>query len=369
MSKTVRSLLIILLAVLMVGSGTIFVVAGTHPGTAYDPGKVKLDVKLMTRDEVLTCGYKVYGDTSQDYWVGKTIIKNTGQMPVYDFKISYKIRDFCGWTSGENYPVICPGETVRDYCWPALDGEKVSKITTKTPVELIMKYEFRGIGKPIEDWKQIFLLGKNDFVFTSLTDDQRVTFADDFDNYPFLCAFITPNEPTTKSFAHMVASGFPTGTSDADALNAFYKCFDVLRAHGVKYIQESSTFWAGTEGQYVQYPKDTIDRKSGTCLDLAICVAGLMEAVGIKSYVALVPGHAIPVIELPESGDNYSIESTFIDKDFALSHYPELGLSPDVTAKECTAVSDDILQSSMAEGQLLLVDPEYWWNNGMVPPW
>lgn len=369
MNKTLRSLLVLLLIVLVAGSGTLFLVAATHPSASYDPKKVKLDVKLITRDQILTCGYKVYADSSQNYWVAKTIIKNTGKIPVYDFKINYRVKDFSGWTSGEYYPVISPGETVRDFCWPSLEGDKVSQITTKTPVEIIMKYQYRGMDSPIEDTDKIFLLGRNDYVCTSLKEDEIVTFSDTRDNYPFLSTFVTPNEPTTKAFANMVASGFPTVTDDEAAYGAFLKCFDVLRAHGVKYIQEPAVFWSGKVGQYVQYPKDTIERKSGTCMDLAICYVALMEAVGIRSFIANIKGHVMPVIELPESGEKLAIESTFIDKDFALANYPDLGLSPNVTAEECVPIANESIMDSADKGELIMVDLEYWWDVGMVPPW
>lgn len=368
MGKQLKLLLVVLLSVLMVASGAIFVFAVTRPGTAYDPARVKLDVKLLTRNEIITAAYKTYGDNSQDMWVAKTIIRNTGKIPVRNFKISYKVGDLTDWNSGETYTEIRPGQTVRDYCWPPLNPEKVNAITTKTPVELTVKYEYDGLNKPQEMSEKVFLLGKNDFVFTSLKEKDIVTFTDNFDNYRFIAAFITPNEETTKSFANMSAGGLETRASDEDALAAFKSAFDNLRAHGVKYIMEPAGFWTGGASQYVQYPKETIERNAGTCLDLAICVSALMEAVGVKSYVALIPGHAIPVIELPESGDLYAIESTFLDKDYALAKHGD-SVSADVSASECITLAKEELDKAQEDGTIIFIDPEYWWKAGVMPSW
>lgn len=368
MGKRLKLLLVVLLSVLMVASGLIFAFAATRPGTAYDPSRVKLDIKLLTRGEIITAAYKTYGDNSQDMWVAKTIIKNTGKIPVRNFKISYKVGDLTDWNSGETYVEIRPGQTVRDYCWPPLDPEKVKAITTKTPVELTMKYEYEGLKKPEEESEKVFLLGKNDFVFTSLKEKDIVTFTDNFDNYRFIAAFITPNEETTKSFANMVAGGLETRASDEDALAAFESAFNNLRAQGVKYIMEPAGFWTGTASQYVQYPKETIERKAGTCLDLAICVSALMEAVGVKSYVALIPGHAIPVIELPKSGDLYAIESTFIDQDYAVTKHGDV-VSTDVSAAECVTLAKEQIDKAQEDGTIILVNPEYWWKAGVMPSW
>ncbi len=366
--QNTKTLLVVVLSVLMVASGVVFIFAVTRPGTAYDPSKVRLDVDLLTRGEVITAAYKAYGDNSQDMWLAKTIIKNTGKIPVRNFKISYKVGDLTGWNSGETYDEIRPGQTVRDYCWPPLDPEKVNAITTKTPVELTVKYEYEGLADPKEKYEKIFLLGKNDFVFTSLKEKDIVTFTDNFDNYRFIAAFITPNEETTKSFAHMVAGGLETRSSDEDAYAAFVSAFDNLRAHGVKYIMEPAGFWTGSASQYVQYPRETIERKSGTCLDLAICMSALMEAVGVRSYVALIPGHAIPVVEMPESGDLYAIESTFIDKEYALAKHGD-SVSPEVTASECIDVAKEELDGAREDGTIIFVDPEYWWKAGVMPSW
>lgn len=368
MSKQLKLVLVILLVVLTAASGVLFLVAATAGGTAYDPSKVRLDVKLITREEIVTAAYKTYGDDTQDMWVAKTLIRNTGKMPVYDFKISYKVGDLTDWTSGEEYSEIRPGQTVRDYCWPNLDEERVKAITTKTPVELVMKYDYRGLSKPVQDFQKLFLLGRNDFVFSSLPEEDRITFADNFDNYRFVAAFITPNENTTKSFANTIGGGLETRASDEDALEAFKRCFNNLRAQGVKYIMEPDAFWAGSAAQYVQYPSETIERKSGTCLDLAVAMSALMEAIGVKSYVALIPGHAIPLVTLPESGDLYAIESTFIDKDYALAKHGD-AVSPEVSSDECISIASDEISKAQEDGQIVMIDPGYWWKAGVMPAW
>ncbi|MBN1288822.1 MAG: hypothetical protein JXA49_04205 [Actinobacteria bacterium] len=368
MNKPLKITLIAVLVLLTGFSGALLVFTATRPSAAYDAEKVKLDIDVHARDEILTCAYKVYSDNSQNMWVAKTIIRNEGDIPVYDFNISYKISNYTDWTSGEEYKVIRPGQTVRDYCWPALDAEEIKAITTKTPVELIMKYEFRGMENPVEKAQKIYFLGKNDFTFTSLAEEDRLTFTDQFDNYRFLASFITPNEETTKAYANQVASGLETNMNDDDAYQAFINCFNSLRDLGVRYIQEPAGFWTGSESQYIQYPKETLDRKSGTCIDLAIAMSAIMEAVGVRSYVALIPGHAIPMIELPQSGDVYAIESTFIDKEYCLSHFPG-ETSPDVTATECINIAKEELDNAEAEGSIIVIDPEYWWKAGVMPAW
>jgi hypothetical protein len=367
MSKNLKITLSVIAIVFLLGSTAGLILTLTAGGSD-ETGNAQLDVQLLTREEIVTAAYKVYGDDQQNMWVAKTLIKNMGDTPVNDFRISYKIEGYCDWTSTEVYPTILPGQTIRDYCWPNLDDAKMREVSTKTPVELTARYEYDGLDQPIEDTEKIYLLGKNDFVFSDLSDEDILTFTDAFDNYPMIAAFVTPNQETVKSVANSLAGGLETGMNDQDVYLAFLRCFDGMRQMGVKYIQEPSSFWSDRMAQYVQYPHETLTRASGTCLDLAICMAALMEAVGIRSYVALIPGHAIPIIELPNSGEMYAIESTFVDQEYALTHFPG-ETSPDVTAEECVNIAADEINTALEEGSYILIDIEKSWEQGVMPIW
>lgn len=364
-SKTLGGIIaVLLLGALAAGSLVLCFLAVASPVKRYDPSKVRLDAKLYTREELMACAYKVYGDDEQTYWVAKSIIKNVGRVPAYDLVVSYRIGKLCDWYASSPYNVVLPGETVRDFCWPELDGEQVIKTTTKTPVEVAMKYEYRGMSKPVELHEKIYLLGRNDFVYSSvptkdqLMGDDAVSWNDWFDNYRFIAAFTTPNEETTKAFAQKCAAGLTPKSSDEDALQTLYNIFDGFRENGVRYIHEPPSFWSSEDAQYVQYPAETLNRQSGTCLDLAVAFAAMTEAVGIKSYVVFLPGHAVPMIELPESEEMVPIESTAIEDTEFLS-----------TADYWVSSAQDSVDEGKEEGKYIAVDLEACWKNGIMPPW
>jgi len=355
-NKNLKSVLVIVLVVLMAASGGLFVFTFTRQSAAYDADKVELDVEVHTRNQILTCAYKAYGNPDLPYWIAKTLVKNTGKMPVHDFRISYKVGDYTDWTSGEIYPVIIPGETVRDYCWPSLDPEKIEQLTAKTSVDLIVKYEYKGLDKPIEEYEKISLLGKNDFANTSLPDDQIYTFADSRDNYPFLAAFITPTEDFTKDLAHSIAGGLSTQTDDNDAYEMLVRIYNKMQELGVKYTQPPDAP-GEPQGitQVTQFPRETIERASGTCIEMAIAFCGLLEAVGVRSYLALIPGHCIPVAEMPNSGEWYAIESTMVDSPFP--------------AEDAIDAAAQTLSEASATGDIIYVDIQHWWERGFTPSW
>ncbi len=364
MSKAIKITLVTLAVVMLLFSTLGLILALQPVDKSQDP---KLEVDLFVRPEIVTATYKIYGDPDQNMWVARTIIKNTGDVPVRDFEIKYKIDGYCDWTSTENYPEIVPGATVRDYCWPSLSPEAIEDITTKTSAELTMHYEYDGLDKPVEDTEKVSFLGRNDFVFSSLKEEDMLTWQDAFDNYPLMAAFVTPNEELTKSTANAIAGGLVSSIDD-DAMLIFTRAFDALRYLGIKYIIEPEGYWTSGFSQYVQYPADTLSRGTGTCLDLSILMCALMEAVGIRSVIYLTKGHAQPAIVLPESGDIVPIEATFIDQEFAVTHYADT-VTPEVTSGECINDAIDYLNEAIASGIFIVIDIEDEWSKGVVPSW
>jgi hypothetical protein len=366
-NKVFKTVLIVVLVVLILGSTAMFVFALTRPGTGEDPKDVKLSVDITTEKEIQTCAYKVYGDDSQPYWVAKTVFKNTGKIPARDLTIRYKVGDYSEWTQGEPYPEVLPGQTVRDFCWPVFKPEMMDKVTTKTPVELTMTYEYRGLDKPVEQHEKLYLLGKNDYISSTIADEEQieetqgdeeapVTYYEWKDNYRFIAAFVTPNDETTKSFAELATGGLAPKASDEEARTALLKIFDTMRVHGVRYVHEPQSYWSSKWGQYVQYPNETINRKAGTCLDLAVCVAGMTSALGLDSYVVFVPGHAFPMIELPDSGDLLPIESTMVDD-----------VEMIIPAEYAIDSAIDTYNENKDAGKLLSVYLQACWKNGIMP--
>lgn len=356
------------LLLLLAASVGMLVFTLLQPGTGEDPSKARLSVTLITQKEVQTCAYKVYGDDSQPYWVAKTILKNTGKVPVRNLVIRYKVGDYSEWNQGDPYPVVLPGQTVRDFCWPVFKAEMMDRVTTKTPVELTMTYDYRGLDKPVEHHNKLYLLGKNDFISSTIADEEQieersgegaapVTYYEWKNNYRFIAAFVTPNDETTKSFAELATGGLAPNASDEEAREALERIFDTMRVHGVRYVHEPANYWSSKFGQYVQYPNETINRKAGTCLDLAVCVAGMTSALGLESYVVFVPGHAFPMIELPDSGDWLPIESTIVDD-----------IEMIVPASYAIRSAVKTFNENKEKGYILPVHLQYCWKNGIMPP-
>jgi hypothetical protein len=94
--------------------------------------------------------------------------------------------------------------------------------------------------------------------------------------------------------------------------------FDALQSkYQLKYSNE--VIYYGTDKAYffqsIKLPNDTLQTRSGNCIDFSVLFASVLEAVGINSVIVLIPGHAFVGWETwNESAKFQFIETTAIEK-------------------------------------------------------
>ncbi len=299
----------------------------------FNEDKGKLKYETMSPENIISGAYKVYGQKELGMWAAKTIITNEGDQPLYNIKVYYKLGTYADWAEASSFPVLLPESTVVSLYYPVLSGT-ITQLTAQTPSNIELKITYshseEGDKKEITDTKAITLLGGHDFIFTSIPPEENTgTFAEIFDNNPFLAAWVTPSDPVVVQFADMgnaLAGGAGAALSDEDAWASLQGMWTLSVINDITYKTEQQSFWTGEFSQYVKYPRDVIKERSGTCLDTAIFFASLAMSQGLKAYVILMPDHAFPIIKLP-SGDLVPVESTALNWDATFDQAVESGMN------------------------------------------
>ena len=90
--------------------------------------------------------------------------------------------------------------------------------------------------------------------------------------------------------------------------------YEILRANDFTYqhppaLSDKQLSFDIQRVQNVKFPRDVIRDRSGTCIDLAILYASMVNAVGLEPHLALIPGHCFPVVRLP-GGQLVAVEAT-----------------------------------------------------------
>ena len=282
-------------------------------------GTPKVDFVLRTKKRIMSAAYKIYGDPEAAdgaYWIAKTVVKNIGDVPIYDLRLTYRIGEYTEESVAQKYTLVAPKGTVVDIYYPIISS-RVSQLRTRTPVELRVRYEYRDArGRVYTDQlvERLELLGINQFEHSNLSDQDRTdSWYDDFNNARLLAGMVMKNDEAVRQFAGAVseaAGGVQASRSRQEALRWLQAAYDQQWKNNIVY-QATSAFMTNdrTLVQDIRYARDVFRDRAGTCIDLAITYASLAEATGLDSYLFLMPGHCFAVIKLPD-GDMLPVENT-----------------------------------------------------------
>ncbi len=112
-------------------------------------------------------------------------------------------------------------------------------------------------------------------------------------------AYVTTRDPIVDAFAHeagRLVELQPNRWFDNPNLADAVAIFDALGATGVAYVPDPNNPYSRISVvpravDTVQYPTETLTKRSGDCDDLSVLVAALFENVGISTKLLDVPGH------------------------------------------------------------------------------
>ncbi len=283
-------------------------------------GYPELELSLKHKPRLIPAIYKVYGRPDildGNMWVAKAVFKNSGQSNIRDLKISYKLGEYSDWSIPTTYSLVVPEGYVIDLYYPIISS-RISQLSSRTPVDIRVKYEFRdeeGGAYSEMGGQRAEILGANQLEFSNIAPEEMTgTWAENFSNSPLLAAWVTHLDPPVKTLAGMasrLAGGVPSSLDQESAIQFSRALYDLIVANGVSYQTPSGFLQEYMPGQDIKYPRDVLRDKSGTCVDLAILYASACEAVGIRTFLIVCPGHSFPVIYLPD-GSLLPVECTSI---------------------------------------------------------
>ena len=96
----------------------------------------------------------------------------------------------------------------------------------------------------------------------------------------------------------------------AEQAGAIYKA---LTSMGVKYVNTPVSFGEGI--QRVKFPAETLEDRSGNCIDLSVLFASAFELLDMRPAILIIPGHAfVGVYSWKDSKEIIPIEATMIGK-------------------------------------------------------
>jgi len=277
--------------------------------------------KMETTPQLMSSMAKIHSNEEMGmFWTARSVFTNNEDKPVTKFRVRYQLEGFSGWSPWKRSPIVYPGQTVVEAFFPILDIDKLTKLDGSRSASVIAEYQYvNADGETIElaDSKNLTVLARNEVIFSRHSDQNAVTWHEANEYLPILVAsFCNSNDPVIQQLAGRIsgmASGPAASLDSEDAVNYLRAIWQFMEDNKVAY-QTSPTLKVNQRfGQHVKYGRDVLSNRAGTCIDLAIFWASAAKAVGLKSFIVIVPGHAFPMVELP-NGNRVPIESTLLGK-------------------------------------------------------
>ncbi len=257
-----------------------------------------LEIEMVQLRDVFSNSYKIYERDG----IGRIKLTNNTNKPMERLKVTFQLRDFMDFPTETKLDKLPPGESA-EVPLKAVFNNSILTITEDSAVQAMIEASYFDDGKRVSFSKTPTI---------NVYEKHRLTW-DDQDRY---AAFITPKDPPVMNLVRSAVTQFKE-TKDPTQLAAVV--FDMLGVYGMTYIPDPTNPYQITSGKvdtvdYVQFPRETLERKSGDCDDLVALYSAALESLGFETRVLEVPGHMFMMFAVGVSADDdgYTMDNMYV---------------------------------------------------------
>jgi tetratricopeptide (TPR) repeat protein len=283
------------------------------------PLKTGVEFSLVNVADVYPVFYKFY----DDHPIGSAYIHNWEKSAVQNVKVSVWVKEYMTDPKEVQGPDrIEPGKDATFDLY-ALFRKDVLDNTEDTKVSANVSLSYVMNGKPIttSSVQTLKILKRNSLTW----DDDRKA-----------AAFVSPNDPTAVKFAKNVASivSGKGNTSVEPNIRMAAAIHDALTLYGLTYTADPvATLNSDNKTvDYIQFPQQTLDYRSGKCSDFSALYASMFEAVGLETAFITIPGHIYMAVALSLGADD--ARAAFTHRDDLIIKDNKVWLPIEITLRE-----------------------------------
>ncbi len=221
-------------------------------------------------------------------WLGKLRLGNAGSEALADLRVTIELRpDFAAPQTLHIAAVPAGGTLELSPPDLVLAGAVFANTIERTRADLVARVE-RGGEVLATTQSPIDVLAYNEWPGLAVMP-------------ALLAAFVQPNHPGIAALVLEVAAELHQQTGDG-ALDGYQRgdaarvrsmlaaVFAVLARRAIVYVTPPPSF--EQHGQKVRTPEQVLGERLGTCLDLVLLGAAVLEHIGLQSLLAIEQGHA-----------------------------------------------------------------------------
>lgn len=250
-----------------------------------------LEIDVLQMHDIFSNTYKIY----ENEGIGRIKVVNNTKHRISRLNISFSIKEFMDFPSEIELEGLGSGET-QEIVLKAVFNNKILNVTEDTPVQTEIEISYYENEK-----LKTFSKGHT----INIYEKHRMG----WDERDRIATFITPKDSTVLEFTRSIVTQY--GNVNDPFLYAA-ALFDAIGVFGMTYMQDPSNPYQITSGKnalvdYIQYPRETLKRRSGDCDDLVSFYSAMLESIGIPTKLLFYPGHILMMfctgIESDEGAD------------------------------------------------------------------
>jgi len=273
--------------------------AGTVVGTQAATG---VTLEQVAIDEIFPV-FKSYYD---DHPIGTATLKNGTSAAIENLKVELDLKDYMSAKKPCTAPTTLAAGASGKVELTAVFNDGVLKITegTKALATVTVRWTAGGTEASRDFVQTVKFLGLNAMTWD---DDDRAA------------AFVTANDPLVQRFRSAVVTNVDkAGTAVDKNLRTAMALHQALAKYGLKYWTDpKSSYETMTKTKsvvdYLQFPVQTLQLKTGDCDDLSILACALLQSSSVESAFITVPGHIFVAFALDMTPEK--AKSVFVKPD------------------------------------------------------
>jgi len=267
------------------GSGPLYQGLSASLSVGYNFSQADRRSRVELRDVIVYPVFPVFYKYYDDHALGSLLLRNGEDGPIEDVRVSFFVRQYMeAPTECIAIPEMKRGESSKVVLHALFNRSILSVLEeTKAQAEIVVTYRYAGRQTEAKASVAAIVNHRNGMTW----DDDRKA-----------ASFVTTNDPAVLRLSKLAASLSRSGDYQSFDL-AFREAlgiFEAMRLYGLRYVVDPNTPHAKYEVDeasvdYLQFPGQTLEFRSGDCDDLSILTAALLEAAGMETAFITVPGH------------------------------------------------------------------------------
>lgn len=260
--------------------------------------RAPLEIEGVKLRDIFSNTYKLY----EQEGVGRITLTNNTDKPIEKIKVSFQLKNFMDYPTEEKVDRLLPGQS-EEVNLKAVFNNAILTLSEDSSVQSLIEASYFENGKRM-------VYSKNPTV--KVYDKHRLT----WDERGRYASFVTPKDTPVMNFVRSVVTQFKDVHDETQQAAAV---FDALGVVGLTYVPDPNNPYQVSSGKadtvdYIQYPRETLSRKSGDCDDLTALYSAALESMGIHTLVVEVPGHMFMMFStgIPADEDGYTMDDMYV---------------------------------------------------------